>query len=324
MPARSARGLGVQVAQGAKPNAQFTGNLGHRKVRVRCQLDSSVAELREDISTVAFALILSGSPPPVRGSRRSTNPPGRTDRFTPTRIPFVCGRPGGLFTRRARTAVRARGRTGKGFTEDRQVSKCPPCTRCSTPRFIGYSDTIPSKMQSREILADFDQFLVERGLVLDAVVVGGTALVLLGIISRATKDVDVLYPNLSPDVIGAAREFARQRRATGETLVDDWLNNGPHAIIPDLPPDWMQRVNPVYQGQALTIAVPDRPELLATKLFALCDRGTDLADCLALDPSAAELATVLPWLVSRDAHVGWPAHVRETIADLAGRLGHGN
>ncbi|NBQ33574.1 MAG: hypothetical protein EBU21_16760 [Proteobacteria bacterium] len=179
-------------------------------------------------------------------------------------------------------------------------------------------------MLSREILADFDQFLVERGLVLDAVIVGGTALVLLGIISRATKDVDVLYPNLSPDVIGAAREFARQRRATGETLVDDWLNNGPHAIIPDLPPDWMQRVNPVYEGQALTIAVPDRPELLATKLFALCDRGTDLADCLALDPSAAELATVLPWLVSRDAHVGWPAHVRETIADLAGRLAHGN
>ncbi len=204
------------------------------------------------------------------------------------------------------------------------MSTCPPCTSGPTPRIIGYSDTISTKMLPREILADFDQFLVERGLVLDAIIVGGTALVLLGIISRATKDVDVLYPNLSPDVIGAAREFARQRRATGETLVDEWLNNGPHAIIPDLPPDWMQRVNPVYQGQALTIAVPDRPELLATKLFALCDRGMDLADCLALDPSEAELATVLPWLVSRDAHVGWPAHVRETIADLAGRLGHGN
>ena len=62
---------------------------------------------------------------------------------------------------------------------DRQVSTCPPCTSCPTPRVIGYSDTIPSKMVPSENLADFVQFLVERGLVLEAVIVGGTALVLL-------------------------------------------------------------------------------------------------------------------------------------------------
>ena len=122
------------------------------------------------------------------------------------------------------------------------------CTKCPTHPNSGHSDTIALEMLPRDIVADFDRFLLERGLALDAVVVGGTALVLLGIISRATKDVDVLYPNLSPDVIGAALEFALQRRATGETLVDDWLNNGPHAISRDLPPDWMQRVTPVYQG----------------------------------------------------------------------------
>ncbi len=86
----------------------------------------------------------------------------------------------------------------------------------------------------------------------------------------------------------------------------------------------MQRVTPVYQGQALTIAVPDRPELLATKLFALCDRGTDLADCLNLGPSEVELATVLPWLICRDAHPEWTVHVCETNAELGRRCGHGN
>lgn len=68
------------------------------------------------------------------------------------------------------------------------MSTYPPCTSGPTPRIIGYSDTIPSKMLSREILADFDQFLVERGLVLDAVIVGGTALVLLGIINGSRLD----------------------------------------------------------------------------------------------------------------------------------------
>jgi len=85
MPARSAQGLGVQVAQGAKPNAQFTGNLGHGKVRVRCQLDSSVAELREAISAVAFALILSGSPPPTWGSHLARTSQTYLVQFTPTR-----------------------------------------------------------------------------------------------------------------------------------------------------------------------------------------------------------------------------------------------
>ncbi|MCX5985977.1 MAG: hypothetical protein NTX54_05625 [Chloroflexi bacterium] len=127
-----------------------------------------------------------------------------------------------------------------------------------------------------------------------------------------------------PDVIDEAHEFARSRRATGETLGIDWLNNGPLAIIPDLPPDWMQGVNPVFQGQALTREVPDRPELLATKLPALCDRGTDLADCLVLGPSELEVATVLPWLMSRDAHHDLSGHVFYIITDIGSNYGHGN
>ncbi len=86
----------------------------------------------------------------------------------------------------------------------------------------------------------------------------------------------------------------------------------------------MQGVNPVFQGQALTREVPDRPELLATKLPALCDRGTDLADCLVLGPSELEVATVLPWLMSRDAHPDWSFHVFYTITDIGSKYGHGN
>jgi hypothetical protein len=66
-----------------------------------------------------------------------------------------------------------------------------------------------------------------------------------------------------------------------------------------------------------------RPDLLKSKLFALCDRGTDLPDCLALAPTAEELADCVPWLEVRDGNELWPEHVRTTVADLARRLGHG-
>lgn len=66
-----------------------------------------------------------------------------------------------------------------------------------------------------------------------------------------------------------------------------------------------------------------REDLLKTKLFALCDRGLDFQDCVALRPAAAELADALPWLEQQDVNPGWPAHVRATLANLGRRLGHG-
>jgi hypothetical protein len=62
---------------------------------------------------------------------------------------------------------------------------------------------------------------------------------------------------------------------------------------------------------------------LKTKLFALCDRGTDLGDCLALAPSADELDEAEPWVKEQDANPLWLDHVRATLDDLRRRLGHG-
>lgn len=68
-------------------------------------------------------------------------------------------------------------------------------------------------------------------------------------------------------------------------------------------------------------AGPGRPA--QDQLFALCDRGTDLADCIAMAPTTAELADAEPWLAEQDAKPMWPDHVRATLDDLRGRLGHG-
>jgi len=178
-------------------------------------------------------------------------------------------------------------------------------------------------MNPRDTLEAFDRFLAARGLRLDAVVIGGAALNLLGVIERATKDCDVLYPRITAEQASAARSFAVEVRARGGSLEDDWLNNGPESLTTLLPPGWEHRLQPLFAGAVIELRSLGHDDLLRTKLFALCDRGFDLADCVALAPTAGELHAILSWLEEQDAHPGWPEHVRATIADLGRRLGHG-
>ncbi len=155
---------------------------------------------------------------------------------------------------------------------------------------ISYTDTA---MYPRETLEAFDALLGVRGLRLDGVVIGGAALSLLGVISRETKDFDILSPPLDSRVLEASKVLAAQIRRKGGVLSDDWLNNGPATLASDLPAGWEARLQLVFR-----------------------------ADCIALRPMANELVELLPWLEVRDLHPGWPAHVRETVEDLGRRLGH--
>lgn len=133
----------------------------------------------------------------------------------------------------------------------------------------------------------------------------------------------MLSPTLPLDVLDAARAFAAEVRSHSGILDDDWLNNGPASLIRDLPPGWEGRLQPAFAGAAIELRSLGREELLRSKLFALCDRGLDLGDCLALAPTPDEAAILLPWLEYRDANPDWPQHVRDTLRDLLERLGHG-
>ena len=172
-----------------------------------------------------------------------------------------------------------------------------------------------------ETITRFDEFLAERSLRLEAVVIGGAALAFLGVISRPTRDCDILHPDLPEDIKAAARTFAAAVRAGGEPLDDDWLNNGPVSLSSLLPEGWQDHLQLVFEGAAIKLCTLGRSDLLKTKLFGLCDRGLDLGDCLALAPTAEELREARPWLALQDGHPGWPDHVAATLADLGRRLG---
>jgi Nucleotidyltransferase of unknown function (DUF6036) len=178
-------------------------------------------------------------------------------------------------------------------------------------------------MKPLETIAAFDSYLFARSLRFRGVVIGGAALNLLGVVSRVTRDCDILHPVLPDAIKAAASAFAAERRRAGELLDDQWLNNGPAALAKQLPSDWHERLHTVFAGSALELQSLGRDDLLRSKLFALCDRGLDLADCVALAPTSGELAILLPWVEQQDLNPDWPAHVRATLADLGRRLGHG-
>ncbi len=177
-------------------------------------------------------------------------------------------------------------------------------------------------MTTVEILELFDQYLARKGLRLDAVVIGGAALNLLGIVTRYTKDCDILYPQITKEVRESSRDFAAELRNKGETLQDDWLNNGPASLCDQLRSNWDERLQTVFEGSAIHLRCLGRGDLLCAKLFALCDRGIDLGDCVALAPTEEELKDIGTWIEEQDAHPDWPTHVRATLGDLGRRLGH--
>lgn len=174
-----------------------------------------------------------------------------------------------------------------------------------------------------ETIRAFDRYLHDWELELQAVVVGGAALGLQGLIERQTRDVDVLIPDLSTGMLEASRSFARKQRKAGFHLDDDWLNNGPSSLKDLLPDGWDGRLQVVFMGEAITLSTLGRSDLIKTKLFALCDRGIDLRDCLALAPTEDELSDAESWVVYQDTNPMWPDHVRATLDDLRRRLGHG-
>jgi hypothetical protein len=146
---------------------------------------------------------------------------------------------------------------------------------------------------------------------------------LLGVIARDTRDCDILHPSLPDAVRVAADEFAAQARHRGEELADGWLNNGPSSLAPLFPPGWMDRVQVVFSGAALTLMCLGRIEMLMSEVFALCDRGLDLQDCVALAPTPEEVEMVRPWLEQQDANPDWPNHVGTVLEDLLARRRHG-
>lgn len=157
-------------------------------------------------------------------------------------------------------------------------------------------------------LTALGELLGSRGLSYEVVAVGGSALLLLGFIHRATRDLDLVAFVDAGRLVRADRLPAPLAESVADVarvlgLRGDWLNPGPASLLDlGLPEGFAQRLETRRYG-GLTLHLASRLDHIALKLYAAVDQGPDskhAADLLALAPSPDELLGSARWARTHD------------------------
>ena len=165
---------------------------------------------------------------------------------------------------------------------------------------------------------------------LELLVCGGSALNVLGLVQRATKDVDVLaYVNrntagevsfISADPLNEKLITASKKVARDFNLTENWLNAGPASATDlGLPNGILKRVKTIQYGQKLTIHFMGRYDQIHFKLYAAVDQGAGkhFDDLLALNPTPDELEQAARWSMTHDVSKGY----RQVLKGLLTHMG---
>lgn len=164
------------------------------------------------------------------------------------------------------------------------------------------------------------------------VVCGGAAMIVMGLLSRTTTDVDIVAlvddsrrlvaPVPLPDwLLRAAREVSDTMQ-----LPDNWLNNGPShdeggLFQMGLPQGFQERLHAREYGDHLTVYFIDRFDQIHFKLYAAVDRGGyHITDLEALLPTNHELVQAARWAMTHDVSPGF----RAALKNLLETLGYGD
>jgi len=166
--------------------------------------------------------------------------------------------------------------------------------------------------------------LEARGESHELAVIGGGALILLGLVDRATKDLDVVArveggrwftAEPLPDRLAeAVRDVA-----SALDLSDDWLNSGPTELLAlGLPAGFAERAS-VRRYGALMVHFASRKDQVAFKLYAAVDQGADskhFSDLRKLSPTPSELLEAARWTRTHDSSEGFALVLRQALAAL--------
>ena len=149
------------------------------------------------------------------------------------------------------------------------------------------------------------------------VVCGGSALIAMELVSRTTKDIDVLALVDEGDQLISAVPFpdhlneAIQEVAIVLTLSKDWLNNGPDFNTGDflqnnLPKGLLGRAHRNDYGTHLTVFFIDRIDQIHFKVYAAADSlGVHTDDLMALEPAPEEMESAAHWCMKQDPSDGF-------------------
>jgi len=175
-----------------------------------------------------------------------------------------------------------------------------------------------------QALQTLGEILAARGEHHDLAVVGGGALLILGLIDRPTRDLDVVArvdaggwsraEPFPPGLLDAVRDVA-----TALDLSEDWLNPGPTDLLAlGLPAGFSNRVV-VRRYGALTVRFAAREDQIAFKLYAAVDQGPDskhFADLQKLSPTPDELLAAARWTRTHDPSEGFRSMLHQALRAL--------
>ena len=161
------------------------------------------------------------------------------------------------------------------------------------------------------------------------VICGGSALIALNLVTRTTKDVDVLATLVDGQLRCARplpdwlREDANAVR-TELSLPDNWLNDGPadeNLFRLGLPSGVAGRLVQREFGPVLKVSFISRYDQIHFKLYAAADQGgRHFTDLKKLSPTADELLAAMRWTFTQDVSEGF----RQVVGEVLQALGYGN
>lgn len=164
------------------------------------------------------------------------------------------------------------------------------------------------------------------------IVCGGAALRAERIVSRVTKDVDVLATRseIDGEIATAWPLPERLKEAVAEVAVElglppNWLNASTSLLIgplETLPSEVWQGLREQSYGSSLRISYVARTGQIPLKLHAAVERreARDLDDLKALAPNADECRRAAQWI----RHAGLDAMREQRLNEILELLGHGN
>ena len=175
-----------------------------------------------------------------------------------------------------------------------------------------------------EALIVLGQLLTDRGHYYEIVAIGGGSLLLLRLLERTTKDLDLVAlvkdgRLISADPLPQVLFQTAEEVGNALELGKDWLNIGPASLLEmGLPPGFMTRVH-TRRYKGLTLHLADRFDQICFKLYASVDQGPEskhFADLITLKPTPGELEKAKSWCISHDVSESFEIEINRAMESI--------